>query len=139
MSAEELRAVARRVGEAEAAGRIPPLEQTALPGAVLEPADAPAPGAVVARRRHERFGATELTLSNGMRVCSDPRPHARRSAKRAVIAGLSVGAVTARQVTYKCTPHADDQVLVTGWAPGGLSEVSARRRRERCAGLAFLL
>ncbi len=28
-----------------------------------------------------------------------------------------------RQVTYKVTDHADDQVLVTGWAPGGLSEV----------------
>ncbi len=91
MSAEELRAVAARVGEAEAAGRIPPLEQTALPGAVLEPADAPAPGAVVARRRHERFGATELTLSNGMQVCSRPPPHARRSAKCATARATELG------------------------------------------------
>ena len=32
-----------------------------------------------------------------------------------------------RQVTYKVTDHADDQVLVTGWAPGGLSEVRQPR------------
>lgn len=60
--------MARRVGEREAAGDISPLEETALPGAVLEAVDLPPPGSITERRRHERFGATELVLSNGMRV-----------------------------------------------------------------------
>lgn len=68
VSAEDLRAVALRVREREAAGDIPPLQEAALPSAVIEAADAPARGSIAGRRAHERFGATELTLSNGMRA-----------------------------------------------------------------------
>ena len=68
VSAEDLRAVAERVREREAAGDIPPLQEAALPSAVIEAADAPARGGIAGRRAHEGFGATELTLSNGMRA-----------------------------------------------------------------------
>ena len=68
VSAEDLLAVALRVREREAAGDIPPLQEAALPGAVIEAAHAPARGSIVSRRGHERFGATELTFSNGMRA-----------------------------------------------------------------------
>ena len=68
VSAEDLRAVAEHVREREAAGDIPPLQEAALPSAVIEATDAPARGSIVGRRAHERFGATELTLSNGMRA-----------------------------------------------------------------------
>ncbi|KAK9846440.1 hypothetical protein WJX81_003803 [Elliptochloris bilobata] len=107
VGADELLAVALRVREREAAGAIPPLQQDALPGAVIEGTGAPAPGTIVARRSHARFGASELTLSNGMRI------------------------------TYKVTDHADDQILVTGWAPGGLSEVP--RTAFRSAAMAQML
>ena len=72
VSAEDLRAVAERVRAREAAGDIPPLQEAALPSAVIEAADAPARGSIVGRRAHERFGATELTLSNGMRARRPP-------------------------------------------------------------------
>lgn len=65
---EELLEVARRVAEREVARDIPPLEQAALPEAVIEAKDAPPPGSIMARRRYERLDATYLTLSNGMQA-----------------------------------------------------------------------
>nr|XP_043621332.1 zinc protease PQQL-like [Erigeron canadensis] len=53
----------------------------------------PNPGSVVQESEYSNIGATELILSNGMRVC------------------------------YKCTDFLQDQVLFTGYAYGGLSEL----------------
>eukprot|EP01018_Ginkgo_biloba_P031588 Gb_11763 [translate_table: standard] len=53
----------------------------------------PDPGDIVLQTDFRDFGTTELVLSNGMRVC------------------------------YKCTDFLDDQVLFSGFAYGGLSEV----------------
>ncbi|KAH9801198.1 zinc protease PQQL-like [Citrus sinensis] len=53
----------------------------------------PSPGNIVQQFEYENLGATELVLSNGMRVC------------------------------YKCTDFLDDQVLFTGFSYGGLSEL----------------
>ncbi|XP_042492213.1 zinc protease PQQL-like isoform X1 [Macadamia integrifolia] len=54
----------------------------------------PDPGDTLQQHEFSSIGVTELLLSNGMRVC------------------------------YKCTDFLDDQVLFTGFAYGGLSELS---------------
>ncbi|CAI7742714.1 unnamed protein product [Closterium sp. NIES-53] len=54
----------------------------------------PVPGEVEERREYPGVGVTELRLSNGMRVA------------------------------VKCTDFLDDQILISGYAYGGLSEVS---------------
>ncbi|KAJ4846270.1 hypothetical protein Tsubulata_008787 [Turnera subulata] len=53
----------------------------------------PNPGNIVSQLEYTNIGASELILSNGMRVC------------------------------YKCTDFFDDQVLFTGFSYGGLSEI----------------
>lgn len=50
-------------------------------------------GSIVSERTFQALGATELTLSNGMRVC------------------------------FKSTDFLEDEVLLSGFASGGLSEV----------------
>ncbi|KAH9623003.1 hypothetical protein KSS87_020828 [Heliosperma pusillum] len=54
----------------------------------------PESGNITYRQDYSDIGVTELILSNGMRIC------------------------------YKCTNFLDDQVLVTGYSYGGLSEIS---------------
>ncbi|XP_008797884.1 zinc protease PQQL-like isoform X1 [Phoenix dactylifera] len=56
--------------------------------------DKPNPGSIVQHSDFPSIGVTELLLSNGMRIC------------------------------YKCTDFLDDQVIFTGFAYGGLSELS---------------
>ncbi|XP_078169088.1 insulinase (Peptidase family M16) protein isoform X3 [Carex rostrata] len=57
-------------------------------------AQSPEPGQIIEEGEYPSLGATEFVLSNGMRVC------------------------------YKCTDFLDDQVVFTGFAYGGLSELS---------------
>ncbi|RWR72552.1 zinc protease PQQL-like protein isoform X1 [Cinnamomum micranthum f. kanehirae] len=54
----------------------------------------PDPGSIIQQCEFPNVGVTELLLSNGMKVC------------------------------YRCTDFLDDQVLFTGFAYGGLSELS---------------
>lgn len=54
----------------------------------------PDPGSINQQQKYSEIEVTELILSNGMRVC------------------------------YKCTDFLDDQVLITGFSYGGLSELS---------------
>lgn len=56
--------------------------------------DKPTPGSIIEKSVFEDIGTTELLLSNGMRVC------------------------------YKRTDFLDDQIVFTGFAYGGLSELS---------------
>ncbi|KAA6421450.1 MAG: chloroplast processing enzyme, partial [Trebouxia sp. A1-2] len=91
VSTDELQRVIAEVQRQEAAGAIEPLPEDDTPTRILE--TDPQPGQIVDRKEYPVFGATELKLSNGMRVC------------------------------YKKTDFLGDQVLLTAFAPGGLTEV----------------
>eukprot|EP00897_Mesotaenium_endlicherianum_P008456 jgi/Mesen1/7639/ME000004S07907 len=88
---EDLRRVAARVAALEASGGIAKWQEEDVPEDLV--AVPPTVGEVVASTEYPKLGATELVLSNGMRVC------------------------------YKPTDFLDDQVLISGYAYGGLSEV----------------
>lgn len=87
---DDVRAVIGRVEALEAGGGIGPWTEDDIPENIV--AVPPVPGTVEASKEYEEMGATELLLSNGMRVC------------------------------YKQTDFLDDQVLISGYAYGGLSE-----------------
>ena len=70
VSEQELQEVVSRVGAQEAADDIPQWSQADAPASVLPPDQLPEPGRVVSRRELPALGATELVLSNGMRVCA---------------------------------------------------------------------
>lgn len=91
VSTDELQRVIEEVDQEEASGSIEPLPEEDTPTSIL--ASEPEAGQVVSRREYPVFGATELMLSNGMRIC------------------------------YKKTDFLGDQVLLSGFAPGGLTEV----------------
>ena len=57
-----------RVQADEAEDRILQWTQADAPASVLPPDQLPKPGSVVSRRELSALGATELVLSNGMRV-----------------------------------------------------------------------
>lgn len=87
----ELEAVLRGVDDAESAGELGPWPFEDAPAHLIE--KLPPPGTIVSRVRLPEIGATELVLSNGMKV------------------------------TFKETDFLKDQVLLSGFASGGLSEV----------------
>lgn len=89
---EDLKAVVYKIQSLEEAGEILPWDEEQIPEEIVE--NIPLPGYVVSQTDFPEFGATELILSNGMRIC------------------------------YKCTDFLDDQVLFSGYSYGGLSEVS---------------
>ncbi|KAH9303201.1 hypothetical protein KI387_014784, partial [Taxus chinensis] len=88
---EEVKATVSRVQIVEDTGNIPPWEEEHIPDEIVT--RKPEPGDIVSKTEFSEFGATELVLSNGMRIC------------------------------YKCTDFLDDQVLFSGFAYGGLSEL----------------
>ena len=67
LSEKELTEVVERVAKKEAAGEIEPWSQEEVPTCLLP--EMPTPGSIVSRRALPELGATELILSNGMRVC----------------------------------------------------------------------
>ena len=69
MSTDELQRAIHEVEQQEAAGNIEPLPEDDTPTRILE-AD-PLHGQVVDRKEYPLLGATELTLSNGMKVISN--------------------------------------------------------------------
>ena len=68
VSTDELQKVIDAVQQQEAAGGIEPLHEDDTPTSILE--TEPVPGQIVDRREYPILGATELKLSNGMRVGS---------------------------------------------------------------------
>jgi predicted Zn-dependent peptidase len=108
----ELLAVLAAVEADEAAGRIPPpAAADATPDELLpEPPVVTDAARIVSRREWPRLGVTELRLPNGMRVA------------------------------YKRTAFLDDQILLSAFAHGGLSEVPpVGGRRYASAACASLL
>ena len=66
VSTDELQRVIAEVQQQEAAGAIEPLPEDDTPTRILE--TDPQPGQILDRKEYPVFGATELKLSNGMRV-----------------------------------------------------------------------
>lgn len=89
---EDLKAVVLKVNSLEEERNIPPWDDEHIPEEIV--INKPDPGSITQQYEFPNIGATELLLSNGMRVC------------------------------YRCTDFLDDQVLFTGFAYGGLSELS---------------
>ncbi|KAL8489686.1 hypothetical protein ACS0TY_025545 [Phlomoides rotata] len=87
---DDLRTVVSRVNSFEV-GHISPWDDETIPEEIVS--IEPNPGHVVQQFEYSDIGATELVLSNGMRVC------------------------------YKCTDFFNDQILFTGFSYGGLSEL----------------
>ncbi len=87
-TANEIRAVFASVASAT----IEPWTETVAEGALI--ASAPTRGSIASERKHEEFGVTEWTLSNGLRVFIKP------------------------------TDFQADQILMAGWSEGGASLVS---------------
>ncbi|GFR46296.1 hypothetical protein Agub_g7852, partial [Astrephomene gubernaculifera] len=93
---EQLKQVVERVAAAEAGGSIPPWQEPPAPESLMAelPEPLPVEEAVVGERYFPApLDVTELTLRNGMRVC------------------------------FKNTAFMRDEVHLTGFAVGGLSEV----------------
>ncbi|KAH7572183.1 hypothetical protein JRO89_XS04G0216300 [Xanthoceras sorbifolium] len=87
----ELKNVVLKINAIEEEKSISPWDDEHIPEEIVNAK--PNPGNIVQQFEYQSIGATELILSNGMRVC------------------------------YKCTNFLDDQVLFTGFSYGGLSEL----------------
>ncbi|XP_059634863.1 zinc protease PQQL-like [Cornus florida] len=88
---DDLRMVLLKINSLEDERCISPWDDEHIPEEIVS--TKPNPGNIVQQLEYSNIGATELILSNGMRVC------------------------------YKCTDFLDDQVLFTGFSYGGLSEL----------------
>ncbi|XP_012076806.1 zinc protease PQQL-like isoform X2 [Jatropha curcas] len=88
---DDLKKVLLKINILEGERSIPPWDEEKIPEEIV--ATMPNPGSILRQLEYSNIGATELILSNGMRVC------------------------------YKCTDFLDDQVLFTGFSYGGLSEI----------------
>ncbi|KAJ9547899.1 hypothetical protein OSB04_020442 [Centaurea solstitialis] len=88
---DDLKAAVLKINSFEEEGNISPWDEEHIPEEIVT--SKPNPGTVVQESEYSNIGATELILSNGIRVC------------------------------YKCTDFLEDQVLFTGYAYGGLSEL----------------
>ncbi|KAI4380729.1 hypothetical protein MLD38_006890 [Melastoma candidum] len=89
---DDLKNVVQKVTSLEEGSKISPWAEELIPEEIISVK--PVPGHVIEQREYSNIGATELILSNGMRIC------------------------------YKCTDFLDDQVLFSGFSYGGLSEIS---------------
>ncbi|KAH1049403.1 hypothetical protein GLYMA_08G030800v4 [Glycine max] len=88
---DDLKNVVKKVNLLEEEGRISPWDDEHVPEEIVT--TKPNMGHVVQELEYSNIGATELILSNGMRIC------------------------------YKRTDFLDDQVIFTGYSYGGLSEL----------------
>ncbi|XP_028113701.1 zinc protease PQQL-like [Camellia sinensis] len=88
---DDLKTVVPMINSLEEEQSIPPWDDEHIPEEIVN--IKPNPGDIVQQFEYSNIGATELILSNGMRVC------------------------------YKYTDFFDDQVLFTGFSYGGLSEL----------------
>ncbi|KAL8102510.1 zinc protease PQQL-like isoform X2 [Apium graveolens] len=88
---DDMRTAVLKINSLEEDRSITPWDDEHIPEEVVSVK--PNPGTIMKQLEISNFGATELILSNGMRVC------------------------------YKCTDFLDDQVIFTGFSYGGLSEL----------------
>lgn len=88
---EELHSVVSEIDSLEKDGNISDWEDDLIPEEIIQVK--PKPGHIVQQSKYKDVGATELTLSNGMKVC------------------------------YKCTDFKNDQVIFKGYSYGGYSEL----------------
>ncbi|GLT98639.1 hypothetical protein SLE2022_161360 [Rubroshorea leprosula] len=88
---DDLKKVVLKINNLEKERSISPWDDEQIPEEIVN--IKPNPGDIVEQFEYPNIGATEIILSNGMRVC------------------------------YKCTDFFDDQVLFTGFSYGGLSEL----------------
>ncbi|KAL5573042.1 hypothetical protein UlMin_022639 [Ulmus minor] len=88
---DDLKHVVLKINSLEKERNIPPWDEDQIPEEIVS--TKPNPGSIVQQFEYSNIGATELILSNGMRVC------------------------------YKSTDFLDDQVVFTGFSYGGLSEL----------------
>ncbi|GAA0155968.1 metalloprotease [Lithospermum erythrorhizon] len=88
---DDLKSAVLKINTLEKENIISPWDDEHVPEEIVSVK--PNPGYIVLQTEYSNIGATELVLSNGMRVC------------------------------YKCTDLLDDQVLFTGFSYGGLSEL----------------
>ncbi|XAR67091.1 C-terminal processing peptidase [Bertholletia excelsa] len=88
---DDLRSAVLKINSLEEEGRIDRWDDEHIPEEIVRVK--PTPGHIVQEVEYANIGATELIMSNGMRVC------------------------------YKCTDFFNDQVLFTGFSYGGLSEL----------------
>ncbi|KAI4350751.1 hypothetical protein L6164_005172 [Bauhinia variegata] len=88
---DDLKNVVLKVNLLEEDGGISPWDDEQIPEEIVT--TKPKLGNIVQQFEYSNIGATELILSNGMRVC------------------------------YKCTDFLNDQVIFTGFSYGGLSEL----------------
>ncbi|GMQ06238.1 hypothetical protein CsSME_00050896 [Camellia sinensis var. sinensis] len=91
VTVDDLKTVVSMINSLEEEQSIPPWDDEHIPEEIVNMK--PNPGDIVQQFEYSNIGATELILSNGMRVC------------------------------YKYTDFFDDQVLFTGFSYGGLSEL----------------
>ncbi|GLT32236.1 hypothetical protein SLA2020_069160 [Shorea laevis] len=87
-----LKRVISKVIELEKDGGISPWDDEQIPDEIID--IKPNRGIIVEQHEYSNFGAIELILSNGMKVC------------------------------YKCTDFLNDQIIFSGFSYGGLSELS---------------
>ncbi|PQQ14742.1 zinc protease PQQL-like [Prunus yedoensis var. nudiflora] len=87
----DLKNVVSMINDLEEKRIISPWDDEQIPEEIVN--TKPNAGNIVQELEYSKIGATELVLSNGMRVC------------------------------YKCTNFLDDQVIFTGFSYGGLSEL----------------
>ncbi|KAJ4708591.1 zinc protease PQQL-like [Melia azedarach] len=88
---DDLKNIVLKIKNLEEEKSISPWDDEHIPEEIVS--TKPSPGHITQQFEYHNLGATELILSNGMRVC------------------------------YKCTDFLDDQVLFTGFSYGGLSEL----------------
>nr|GEW27730.1 zinc protease PQQL-like isoform X1 [Tanacetum cinerariifolium] len=91
VTVKDLEAAVKKINSLEDNGSISSWSEEPIPEGIVT--TKPEPGTSVKRSNFQNIGATELILSNGMRLC------------------------------YKCTDFLTDQVVFSGFAYGGLSEV----------------
>ncbi|CAI9100506.1 OLC1v1037622C1 [Oldenlandia corymbosa var. corymbosa] len=88
---DDLNAIVLKINSLEKENVISPWDDEDIPEEIVH--TKPNPGSIIQQVEYPTIAATELILSNGMRVC------------------------------YKCTDFLDDQVIFTGFSYGGLSEL----------------
>ncbi|OMO91642.1 hypothetical protein COLO4_18248 [Corchorus olitorius] len=88
---KDLQKVVMKINKLENERSIIPWDDEDIPEEIVT--SKPSAGNIVKQLEYANIGATELILSNGMRVC------------------------------YKCTDFSDDEVLISGFSYGGLSEL----------------
>mmetsp|Transcript_12208 Transcript_12208/g.26250 ORF Transcript_12208/g.26250 Transcript_12208/m.26250 type:complete len:1102 (+) Transcript_12208:74-3379(+) len=128
---EEVRAVVDKVVALEAQGGIPPWEEGEVPDCLLPEARLPPPGAVVSERTYSVLGATELMLSNGMRVCFKPTTF---MGDEVLTSGVAFGGLTEAPedlfFTVSMAGLIAGQLGLFGFKPSVLNDVLAGKRVE---------